>query len=207
MAVSVALIHDHAALREGLKLLLVDSGIDVVGTTSDFESAIELAAEKGPDVVFIDLEIRGRPVTELVEALREQEVAKSILIYCGGSVAKLRDCLMLGADGCVSKQGGRQELVEAIEAIADGREYRDRRIDVDSITSNGGEDRGSLSPREREVMQLLTSGMTGVEAAKELVLSPETVRTHVRNALDKLDAKTRAHGVAKALVQGYVDTE
>ena len=68
----------------------------------------------------------------------------------------------------------------------------------------GDQGDGTLSPREREVLELLAKGLTGEEAATQLSLSPETIRTHVRNAMDKLEANTRVHAVALALRQGEI---
>ena len=88
--------------------------------------------------------------------------------------------------------------------MAHGETYVDKRLRPLLLDRFTTERIGVLSPREREVLDLLAKGLTGEEAATQLSLSPETIRTHVRNAMDKLEAHTRVHAVAIALRQGEI---
>jgi DNA-binding NarL/FixJ family response regulator len=111
------------------------------------------------------------------------------------------DC---GATGFALKSGDPAELLEAIQAVAEGRGFVDQRIRRVLLARETTDHIGALSEREREVLDLIADGLTGEEAAKQLFLSPETIRTHLRNAMTKLEATTRAHAIAIALREGVI---
>ncbi len=97
----------------------------------------------------------------------------------------------------VAKPAGLDVLVDALREVWRGGRYFDRSFAVNGANGNGSEK--TLSRREAEVLTLLAQGLTGEQIAKRLVLSPETVRTHIRNAMEKLDARTRTEAVVVAL--------
>jgi DNA-binding NarL/FixJ family response regulator len=110
--------------------------------------------------------------------------------------------LNCGAVGFAMKAGPPYELIRAIEMVARGETYADATL---ARLANETPPPPLLSPRERQVLQLLAQGLTGEDAAKRLYLSPETIRTHVRNAITKLGAHTRVHAVTIALQRGEVE--
>ena len=113
--------------------------------------------------------------------------------------AGLDEAVRIGARGFVLKSSPPQTLVAALRAVAAGGNY----VDQDLAAVLAGDSRGSLwrllSPREREVLNLLAEGLNGHEIAERLFLSPETVRTHIRNAVTKIGARTRVQAVALAI--------
>jgi DNA-binding NarL/FixJ family response regulator len=128
-----------------------------------------------------------------------------VLLYTGiGDQDTLVRALDCGARGFALKAGSPEELMAALRAVAEGSGYVDERLRSLLLARFTTERIGILSPREREVLDLLAKGLNGEEVAVQLVLSPETVRTHVRNAMEKLEANTRVHAVAIALRQGEI---
>ena len=99
------------------------------------------------------------------------------------------------------KASSPDELTAAIRAVAEGGTYIDHRLSSVLLARSTTARVRELSPREREILDLLAQGLTGAEVAKQLFISPETVRTHIRNAMTKLEAKTRVHAIALALQQ------
>ena len=93
--------------------------------------------------------------------------------------------------------------MEALSQVADGGTYVDPRLRPALLSRQATQRQPSLSKREREIMDLLAQGMTGEDVAAHLVLSSETVKTHIRNAMSKLEANTRVHAIAIALREGY----
>jgi DNA-binding NarL/FixJ family response regulator len=140
---------------------------------------------------------------ELTRSLLKEEPDLRIVLYTGAADERqLLDALDAGAAGFALKSGDPQELEDAIRTVAAGGDYIDPRLTP--LLATGGNGRKRLSPREREIMGLLSQGLSGEEVASRLFLSPETVRTHVRNAMGKLGAATRAHAVALALQHGEI---
>jgi DNA-binding NarL/FixJ family response regulator len=109
-----------------------------------------------------------------------------------------------GARGLVAKPAGLPALVEALRKVWRGGRYFDPRFSPKAV--DGALPAKALSGRESEILALLARGLTGEEIAQRLVLSPETVRTHVRNAMGKLEARTRTEAVVKALELGEIQT-
>jgi DNA-binding NarL/FixJ family response regulator len=201
---NVVIVDDHVALRRGMELLLRNTGCHVIGTADDAEAAEALILQRRPDVTLVDLALPGENGAALTRRLLARDPELRIILYTGSADEdELLDGLDAGAAGFALKSGAPEELRDAIRTVAEGGEYLDPRLT--SVLSRGnGQRRFLLSPREREILALLSKGLSGEDAAQELHLSPETVRTHVRNAMNKLDASTRVHAVALASQQGEI---
>ncbi|MGZ5338023.1 MAG: response regulator [Thermoleophilaceae bacterium] len=202
---NVVIVDDHVALRRGMELLLRRHGHHVVGTAGDAESAESVILRRRPDVALIDLALPRASGAELTRRLLEQDPEMRIVLYTGAADERqLLEGLDAGAAGFALKSGDPDELEEAIRTVADGGEWIDPRLKPLLAANNGNGRTHVLSPREREILGLLSKGLSGEEAAKQLFLSSETVRTHVRNAMNKLGATTRVHAVALALQRGEI---
>ena len=200
---NVVIVDDHVALRRGMELLLRRSGVHVVGTADDAEQAEQLILRRRPDVALVDLALPGESGAALTRRLLDLEPELRIILYTGSAdEGELLDGLHAGAAGFALKSGDPEELQDAIRIVSEGGEYLDPRLTPLLVRRGNGRTR-LLSPREREILGLLSQGLSGENAAEKLFLSPETVRTHVRNAMGKLGARSRAHLVAKALGEGH----
>lgn len=201
---NVVIVDDHVALRRGMELLLRRAGHHVVGTADDAEAGEALILRRKPDVALVDLALPGMSGAELTRSLLKEDPGVRIILYTGAADERqLLDALDAGAAGLALKSGDPQELEQAILTVAGGGDYLDPRLTPLLAKNGNGRDK-TLSPREREILGLLSQGLSGEEAATQLFLSPETVRTHVRNAMTKLGAATRAHAVALALQRGEI---
>ena len=205
MPTRLALVEDHAALREGLELLLEKAGCEVLGTADGESSGFELVERVDPDVVVVDVTLVDGNGIALTRRLLEARADRGVVIYTGSSDEEnLLDGLDSGARGYALKEGSIEELVEAIDAVAGGGTYVDPRLTPALLSQKATQRQPSLSNREREIMSLLAEGRTGEEVADRLFLSAETVKTHVRNAMNKLEARNRVHAIAIALRQGEI---
>jgi len=201
--VNVVVVDDHVALRRGMELLLRREGYHVVGTADDAEQAEQLILRRRPDVALVDLALPGENGADLTRRLLEHEPELRIILYTGSAdEEELLDGLRAGAAGFALKSGDPNELKAAIRTVAEGGDYIDPRLTP--LLRRAAPGRKLLSPREREILELLAHGLSGEDAAKQLYLSSETVRTHVRNAMAKLDASTRVHAVALAMQRGEI---
>ena len=198
--VRLALVEDHHALRQGLELLLAHQGCEVVGTAGDRRAGLHLVRATEPDVVVVDVGLGEDSGIALTRELLAEDPARRIVLYTGSTdVDQLLDGLDSGARGYALKEGAPSELMEAIGCVADGGTYVDPRLRPALLSRRATQRTPSLSGREREILQLLAEGLTGEEVADRLFLSSETVKTHIRNAMHKLEARNRVHAIAIAL--------
>ncbi len=203
--ISVVIVEDHLALRRGLEMLLRSGDFLVIGTADDAAGAEPLIERRRPDVAVIDISLPDESGVDLTRRLLQRNPDLGVLLYTGVEDRDvLTDALDCGARGFAMKAGPPEELLTAIRTVARVESYVDSRLRPLLLARSTTDRLGVLSPREREVLDLLARGLTGEQAATELSLSPETIRTHVRNAMDKLEANTRVHAVAIALREGEI---
>ena len=198
--ISLVIVEDHEALRRGMELLLGRRGHVIVGAVGTAREAYELIGSRPPDVAVIDLGLTDESGADLIRRLLARDPGLRSLLYTGtGDLEAITGALDCGARGFALKAGSPEELTDAIAAVASGKTYMDPRLDSVVLARSATDRVRVLSPREREILDLLADGLTGAQIAKRLFLSPETVRTHIRNAMEKLEAQTRVHAVALAL--------
>jgi DNA-binding NarL/FixJ family response regulator len=195
----VVLIDDHEAMRDGLEALLARKGIDTIGTAGSAADAVKLLADLTPDVAVVDVHLPDESGLRLVRRLRDEHPRLPVLIYTGvEDIATLADALDSGAAGFALKLGGITKLIQGLRLVAAGKRYVDPAVRV-VLDANVDAQPLLLTSREREVFDLLAQGLTGEEIATRLTVSAETVRTHIRNGMAKLDARTRTGAVVQAL--------
>jgi DNA-binding NarL/FixJ family response regulator len=199
-ALQIVLVDDHLALRKGIELLLRAEGIRVTGSTATVEGGRDMVLARLPDVAVVDVALDGGSGVDLARQVLARRPDTGILLYTGGMLDQttLREALGCGARGVALKAGAPAELIEAIRTVAGGGQYVDPRL----AALLDARERGALSlltRREREILDFLAGGLSGEEVAVRLVLSPQTVQTHVRNLMRKLGARTRVHALALAL--------
>jgi DNA-binding NarL/FixJ family response regulator len=206
MPLRLVLIEDHQALREGLELLLDREGCQVVGTAGTARDGRELVERLDPDVALVDIRLGEESGIDLTRALLDAAPERRIVLYTGSSdVELLVSGLDSGARGYALKEGTPAELTGALQTVAEGGTYVDPRLRPALLSRETTQRLKSLSKREGEVMDLLAQGLTGEQVAERLVLSSETVKTHIRNAMAKLEANTRVHAIAIALREGFIN--
>jgi DNA-binding NarL/FixJ family response regulator len=198
---SLVLVEQHEALRDGLAVLLERRGFNVLGCATTAERGEEVIREREPDVAVVGVDLPDERGTELVRRVSGNGVDSKFVIYTGLDDPDLLEAAYRsGARGLVAKPAGLSVLVDALREVWRGGRYFDpsfaRKGENDG---NGNGRQKALSNRESEVLAMLAEGLTGEQIAKRLVLSPETIRTHVRNAMEKLDARTRTEAVVIAL--------
>jgi DNA-binding NarL/FixJ family response regulator len=203
--ITCLIVDDHEVVREGLRLSLSRAPhIRVIGEAGDGESAVALAERRRPNVVIMDVRMPGMDGLEATKRLTERVPEASVLIFTAYSERSLLSRgLESGAKGYILKEAPHQTLVRAIEKVAAGDGYVDPALMPAFLTGRERDD--MLTGREREILQLLADGMSNADVAKKLFISQETVKSHVRHILAKLEADTRTHAVAIALRESIID--
>jgi two-component system invasion response regulator UvrY len=203
--VSIFIVDDHPLIRHGLEQLLLARGHRVSGLASDGETAVEAIRAVKAEVVVVDLEMPGVGGAELIRRLRKEDLDVGIVVYTASVRSSLLvEAVVAGADGVVNKTAPVSRLAEAIEAVHRGEKYIDRPLQE---AARAAEERPSLSRREREVLQRAAGGERLADIADHLYISPETARTHLRNARAKLGARTVAEAVSAAISTGEISSD
>ena len=196
---------DHPAVVEAIADVLAAHGIDVAGRARDGRDALEKIEASKPDVALLDLRMPGLSGIEIARQIVRSAPDTAVILYTAfGDRALLTEALDAGARGFVLKEAPLAEVVRAVELVAAGRTYVDPVLAGVLSSSAATEKMSKLTERERDVLRLLADGMSNDEIGKALFISPETVRTHVRKAMRKLEADTRTQAVATALRQSLI---
>jgi len=225
--IKTLLVEDHPVIRAGLAAILekVDD-IEIAGVAVDGKEGVGRAQELKPDVILMDV---GMPVMDGIEAARRiranDDTAKIIMLTARDSERDIFASLSAGANGYCLKEAAPERLCTAIRAVFAGDLWLDstiaskvlsalppRQADAQdsgrtvALKPTGPDDRtyGTLSQRELEVLQLLVEGLSNSEMAERLIISRETVKTHVRHIMEKLAVNDRIQAAVKALRHGLV---
>jgi DNA-binding NarL/FixJ family response regulator len=202
--ITCVIADDHPAMLTAIAETLERNGIEVSGRASDGQEALAQIEALQPRVALVDVRMPRLSGIEVAQRAATVAPNTSIVFYTAyGDRALLSEALDVGARGFVLKEAPLSDLVRAVERVAEGDAYVDPVL-AGVLVSAQTEKVPSLTQREREVLRLLADGMTNEEIGKRLFISPETVRTHVRKAMAKLEADTRTEAVAKAMRQSLI---
>jgi two-component system response regulator NreC len=214
-AIRLLLVDDHTIIRQALRLLLESSGkIDVVADVPNGRDAIRAVEVHRPDVVLMDISMPGLNGLDATRQIRRAAPATRVIILSGFvAEEQLLEALRAGASGYLLKNADPSELLLAVQTVHRGNRYFSDDVngsfDVTSLThaaATPGEAQGRLvlSPREREVLQLVAEGHTNQGIADELYLSVKTVESHKAKIMSKLGVRTRADLVIHAVQAGLI---
>lgn len=202
--IKVVIVDDHKILTEGLQSLIAESDIaTVVGVA---HSAAECRLSLGfwiPDVVLLDVGLPDISGLDFCKEIKEQFPDVNVLaLTTHNEYAIVRQMLNNGASGYLIKNAMADEVLAGIEAVAAGETFLCHEIDL--LMKRPAEKNIWLSPRERELLRLISDGLTNTEIANQIFLSPETIRGYRKNLLLKLGAKNTAVLVKMAIEQKLI---
>lgn len=206
----IIIADDHRMLREGLKALLLRlPQVSVIGEADDGRTAVALSHELHPDVVVMDIampDMNGIEATRQLMSNGHGGNLKVIALSGRATPQAAAEMLDAGALAFVRKESAFTELEEALNTVVDGRVYLSPAI-ADSLMAERAKERGNLSSREREVLQLIAEGMATKEIARHLQLSIKTIETHRRNLMEKLKLFSVAELTKYAIREGVTSAE
>ena len=213
--IRVLLCDDQEMVRAGFRLIVdLEDDLEVVGEAADGKEAVAATARLRPDVVLMDVRM---PVMDGIEATRRitsvTDPARVLVLTTFDLDEHVYAAMKAGASGFLLKDAPREQLVSAIRVVARGesllapaitRRLVERFVAQPPPTSGVPESMSALSEREREVLTLVTRGMSNSEIAAHLFLGEATVKTHVANLLGKLGVRDRIQAVVLAYESGFV---
>lgn len=197
---------DHPAMLAALCEVLAGAGVEVVGRAQNGQEALSKIETRRPQVAVVDVRMPRLTGVELARQAATLAPETALIFYTAyGDRALVTEALDLGVRGFVLKEAPLQDLVRAVELVASGSTYVDPVLAGVLASATVTKGLPSLTQRERDVLRLLSDGLANEEIGKRLFISPETVRTHVRKAMAKLEADTRTQAVATALRQSLIN--
>jgi len=197
---------DHPAILDAVaQFIAEEEDIELVARAADGEQALRLIETRQPDVAVLDIRMPKLGGIEILRKLAEAKNALPVILFTGyPERGLLLECLDVGARGFVLKESPLADLMRAVTIVAHGGTYIDPVLAGVLAGPQVAERLPVLTKREREVLRLLSDGMRNEQVASELLISPLTVRSHVKNAMEKLEADTRTQAVASALRQSLI---
>ncbi|WP_052667423.1 response regulator transcription factor [Nitriliruptor alkaliphilus] len=209
MTFRVVIADDHTLVRQSvLKAVRHEDGVEVVGEAGDGPGALAAVEEHDPDLLVVDIAMPGMDGLAVAEQLRrEKPKLRVVFLSMHDDDGSLQRAVALGAAGFVSKSASIEELQEAIRAVRDGGSYLSSNVASRVMDLAAGRTPATalgLTPREREILELLTAGNRPTEIGTTLFLSVKTVKNHLTSIYSKLGVETGAQAVAEAYRQGLV---
>lgn len=213
--IRVFITDDHPVLREGLvSMLAAEAGFEMAGVAAGGSETLARIGEAQADVLLLDINLRDMSGIEVARQVREKHPEVRILaltMYDKGSY--IQQMLRQGALGYVLKNAGKNEILEAIRTVHRGKLYLDRQVsdslmnNLRNIRSGGPSEVTDLTRREKEVLRLIVGEYTTQEISEKLFISLNTVESHRKNLLSKLNARNSAGLVRIALEKGLLDDD
>lgn len=211
--IRIIIADDHDVVRQALHVMLeMEPEFKVIGEADDGEQALVLADEFHPDLVLMDIRMDGMDGVEATRRLRQQHPEISVLVLTGfGDDDVLLQAVEAGAQGFLLKDASAEEVKQAILRVVGGESHMTpvllRKL-MDELVQREQQPRPAyddLTPREREVLEALSRGLSNDQIAKELVISEKTVKTHLGSIFSKLQVDGRAQAMLYAIREGIVD--
>jgi DNA-binding NarL/FixJ family response regulator len=210
----VVVVDDHDLFRTGLKNLLEEQGVKVVGEAPNGQTAIRLVGDLAPDVVIMDLNMPGLTGVETTRHLvGVAPLTRVVVLTISADDDDVMNAVMAGACGYLLKDSSIEDLIAGIRAAAAGESLISpqiaakvlQRLRSQSTNEDAAETiRAELSDREIEVLKLIANGKDNAQIARELFISPKTVKNHISNILMKLQIENRIQAAVYAVRSGIV---
>jgi two-component system NarL family response regulator len=199
-------VDDHPVVVAGLTSMLgTQAGMEVLGSASSGEEALDFLRSKQVDLMLLDLRMPGMNGVDLLNALNRAKIqVRAIILTSYETDEDIYRAVQAGAQGYLLKDAPQADMVEAIRAVHNGRRFFPRHI-AQRLAERMM--RSDLTSRELEVLQMLARGLTNKEIGRALEISGNTVRNHVNNIIEKLDVSDRTEAATTAIHRGLIEAE
>ena len=213
-AVRVVLVDDHDLLRRGIRTMLEsETNIEVVGEASDGDGALALVEETLPDVAVVDVIMPNKDGIEATREIKDAFPHTAVVVLSGHDEQRfVFDALKAGASGYLLKTAELQEVVDTVRSVARGEMRLDPNLATQVLQEFEGYQKTDvaeafqpLTPRERQILSLMSDGLPNKAIASRLSISERTVTTHVANIYSKLHVNNRVSAIQEAMRRRILD--
>ncbi len=213
-AVRVVLVDDHDLLRRGIRTMLEsETNIEVVGEASDGDKALPLVEESLPDVVLVDVIMPNKDGIEATREIKDSFPHVAVVVLTGHDEQRfVFDALKAGASGYMLKTAELEEVVATVRSAAKGEAKLDPSLATQVLSEFQAYQRADVSdvyqpltPREREILKLMSDGLPNKTIASRLSISERTVTTHIANIYSKLHVNNRVSAIQEAMRRRLLD--
>jgi two-component system, NarL family, response regulator len=204
--IRILIVDDHPVVRAGLaSMLATQPGIEVAGSVSSGEEALNVLERQRLDIVLLDLRMPGMNGIDTLLAIKREAIPVHVIVLTSYETDEdIYRAVSAGAEGYLLKNVSQREMVEAIRSVRAGNRYIPRRIAsrlAERMT------RSNLTARELEVLKLLAKGLTNKQIASALGISDNTVRNHINSIIEKLEVSDRTEASTTAIQRGIIDVD
>lgn len=202
--IRILIVDDHPVVVAGLaSMLSTQTGMEVVGSATSGEEALELLRSSPADLMLLDLRMPGIGGIDTLHALRRGKVNVRVIILTSFETDEdIYRAVQAGAQGYLLKDARQSDMIEAIHAVHNGKRYFPRDIAARLAERMM---RTDLTPRELEVLHMLARGLTNKEIGSALEISGNTVRNHVNSIIEKLEVSDRTEAATTAILRGIIE--
>nr|WP_294937683.1 response regulator transcription factor [uncultured Flavobacterium sp.] len=216
--IRIYLADDHQVLVDGLVAVLkTNKSFEVVGYSLSGENLVDEIADKNIDILIMDINMPGKDGIEVLKEFSEKGFSCNVIVFSSFDDLKLiKEVLQLGAKGYLTKQSAGENIIEAINAVYNGEEYYSKSVREKIFLSFTGKEKEngtvkeqasleSITDRELEILKLISLEYSGKEISEALYISPNTVETHRKNLIKKLNVKNTIGLVKFALKHNVIN--
>jgi DNA-binding NarL/FixJ family response regulator len=202
--IRILIVDDHPVVLAGLTSMLgTQAGMEVVGSASSGEEALEMLRAKSADLLLLDLRMPGMSGIDTLHALKRAKIsARAIILTSYETDEDIYRAVQAGAQGYLLKDAPQSDMIEAIRAVHGGKRYFPRHIAARLAERMM---RTDLTSRELEVLHMLARGLTNKEIGSALCISGNTVRNHVNSIIEKLEVSDRTEAATTAIHRGLIE--
>jgi DNA-binding NarL/FixJ family response regulator len=210
--IKIIIADDHTMFLQGIVSLIEnEENISILGKASNGNEVFKIIVKATPDVLLLDISMPEMDGIEVTKIIKQQfPTIKILILSTHSSVQMIAKLIRMGVDGYLLKNAEKRELLHAINTIQKGESYFSKEVIQKNVENNSKIKSGNvqiteLSYREKEILVLIAQGLTGNEIAEKENISPNTVNTHRKNLLSKINVKNTAGLVKYAVENGLLD--